>query len=81
MPVDPSNPDTYEDAEEENNSGSEGTLTETSPETPEVDAAEQRAELVDEEDDALIDQPLGEVNPADAVEQARVVEADEDDYR
>lgn len=81
MPVDPSEPDTFEDAEEENNSGSEATLTETSPETPEADAAEQRAELLEEEDDALTDHPLGEVNPADAVEQSRVVETDEDDYR
>lgn len=81
MPVDPSNPDTFEDAEDEISSGSEGAVTETSPETPEVDAAEQRAELLGTEDGTLAGQPLGEVNPADAAEQARVVETDEDDYR
>ncbi|WP_425443792.1 hypothetical protein [Streptomyces aidingensis] len=54
---------------------------EAGPETPEADAAEQRAELRPREDEPL---PAGggEANPADLAEQARVVAEDEDDdYR
>lgn len=51
------------------------------PETPEADAAEQRTEVVDFQDRPLSGEELDAVNPADAAEQARVVELDEDDYR
>ncbi|MBB1256172.1 hypothetical protein H3146_22835 [Streptomyces sp. OF3] len=74
MPVDPSNPDTYEDA----NDADYGV---TDPEAPEADAAEQRAEVLENRDAPLNERELVEVDPADAAEQARVVELDEDDYR
>lgn len=80
MPVDPSNPDTFEDADEPfDDSGHP--LRETSPETPDADAAEQLADLQEQQDAPLIEGSLDEVNPADAVEQARVVEINEEDYR
>jgi hypothetical protein len=49
-------------------------------EAPEADAVEQRAEVVPESDEDVGDIPL-DVDPADAVEQARTVGGDEDDYR
>ncbi|TDQ54731.1 hypothetical protein [Actinorugispora endophytica] len=56
-----------------------------SPETPEADAAEQRASAGgDNDDDWQSGVSLGagsEVPEADAVEQAREVHEDEDDYR
>lgn len=80
MPVDPSDPDTFEDLEGEFDDGSP--LGDRSLETPEADATEQRLELQDERgfgSEELTDSL--EVNPADAVEQARAVEAGEEDYR
>ncbi|WP_407560974.1 hypothetical protein [Streptomyces sp. 184] len=51
-------------------------------ETPEADAAEQRAEVEQGEDDtAPAERHSGEVDPADAAEQARAVEQNEDEYR
>ncbi|MCX2969648.1 MULTISPECIES: hypothetical protein [Streptomyces] len=50
-------------------------------ETPEADAAEQRTEVVESEDSPLSGRDLDAVDPADAAEQARVVDLDEDDYR
>lgn len=51
-------------------------------ETPEADAAEQRAEVGQGDDETG---PAGrdgaEADPADAAEQARAVEQDEDEYR
>ncbi|MFC6878451.1 MULTISPECIES: hypothetical protein [Actinomadura] len=61
--------------------GSEPTVPE---EAPEADAAEQRAALLEDEEDgpAAHGGPVPyEVNEADAAEQQRVVEIDEDDYR
>ncbi|MFI6500674.1 hypothetical protein [Nonomuraea typhae] len=52
---------------------------ELSPETPEADAAEQHRQLRDEEDRRR-EYPL-DVDPADAAEQDRVVDYDDDDYR
>ncbi|MBB1246468.1 hypothetical protein GL263_23365 [Streptomyces durbertensis] len=74
MPVDPSNPDTYEDV----NDADYGV---TDPEAPEADTAEQRAEVMENRDVPLSERELVEADPADAAEQARVVELDEDDYR
>jgi hypothetical protein len=51
-------------------------------EAPEVDAAEQRAALRPDDDPAArrAEVPF-DANEADAAEQDRVVELDEDDYR
>ncbi|MEY9929216.1 hypothetical protein ABH926_003856 [Catenulispora sp. GP43] len=73
MPVDPMQPDTYE----ENGTGA----IEIDAETPEADAAEQYADLAPQDDEAPGRIDPDAVNEADAVEQARVVALDEDDYR
>ncbi|MFC7219832.1 hypothetical protein ACFQLX_16925 [Streptomyces polyrhachis] len=53
-----------------------------SAEVPEEDAAEERAALVSEEDGTPSRERGTEyVDPADAAEQERVVELDEEDYR
>ncbi|WP_369391718.1 hypothetical protein AB5J72_31985 [Streptomyces sp. CG1] len=74
MAYDPTEPDAAEDD------------LETDPadidvEAPEVDAAEQHADLTPERDDPLTDVDPDRANVADLVEQARVVSIDEDDYR
>ncbi|MFC8589199.1 MULTISPECIES: hypothetical protein [unclassified Streptomyces] len=71
MTVDPTEPDTF--AEEE--------VVELDEETPEADAAEQHAELRPRRDEPLTHVERESANEADASEQARVVELDEDDYR
>ncbi|PSJ24213.1 hypothetical protein B7P34_34595 [Streptosporangium nondiastaticum] len=76
MPVDPSNPDTFEDFDQE-----DADVTEFDAEAPEADAAEQHADLAPQHDDSLGDVDPGTANVADIAEQARVVDLDEDDYR
>jgi len=49
-------------------------------EAPEADSAEQRATVGEASDEPVRSAPF-EVNEADAAEQSRVVELDEDDYR
>ncbi|WP_165990223.1 hypothetical protein [Streptomyces sp. YIM 98790] len=73
MSIDPTEPEIVDELlEEEREAGLE---------TPEADAAEQRAELRAGEDEPL-PPGSGEANPADLAEQARVVAEDEDeDYR
>ncbi|GAA2782429.1 hypothetical protein [Streptomyces showdoensis] len=71
MTADPTEPDTF--AEEE-----DVVLDE---EIPEADAAEQHTELQQHEDEPLDHLAHESANDADAVEQARVVTLDEDDYR
>lgn len=71
MPVDPMHPDTYE----EEDTGP----AEVGVEAPEADAVEQLADLAPQSDEARVDPDVA--NEADAVEQARVVAIDEDDYR
>ncbi|MDJ0384417.1 hypothetical protein [Streptomyces sp. G-G2] len=71
MTVDPAEPDTFQDQLGE----------EPGPEAPEADAAEQRAEVSPREDGPPTGVDLGGAADADAIEQARVVELDEDDYR
>ncbi|MFC4122412.1 hypothetical protein [Nonomuraea zeae] len=61
---------TYDEEEEE----------ELSIETPEADAAEQHRELRQGGGRLRREVPL-DVDPADAAEQDRVVELDDDDYR
>lgn len=51
-------------------------------EAPENDVAEQRTEVLQQDDDPLVERPEEldiEADPADAVDQRRVVPVDEDD--
>ena len=73
MSVDPSDPETFQ--EEDDNAA------ELSEETNEADAAEQHTDVRQDHDDPLTRVDPGAANEADAVEQARVVALDEDDYR
>jgi hypothetical protein len=53
-------------------------------EAPEADSAEQRTDLLQQSDDPAPEGRAdrdGEANPADTVEQRRVVGVDEEDYR
>ncbi len=75
MAVDPTDPETFTEDEEL----SEG--QEYDVEAPEVDAAEQQAEVAPDRDDPLTDVDPDTGSEADLVEQARVVSLDEDDYR
>ncbi|MFF8830233.1 hypothetical protein [Streptomyces sp. NPDC015131] len=74
MTVDPTDPETF--AAE----NGEATAPEDQ-EAPEADAAEQHTELRQRSDEPLTRIDPSVANPADAAEQARVVETDEDDYR
>ncbi|MFE7004305.1 hypothetical protein G3I48_18065 [Streptomyces griseus] len=71
MTVDPSDPDTFENAEPED----------AGPEAPEADAAEQRTDVRPEEDESAGSVDPGSANEADVAEQRRVIPLDEDDYR
>ncbi|MGX9873476.1 hypothetical protein ACWIG2_08845 [Streptomyces cellulosae] len=75
MAVDPTDPETF--AEDEDVQEGE----EYDVEAPEVDAAEQQTEVRPQEDDPLEEVDPDRANEADLVEQARVVQLDEDDYR
>ncbi|GGP52692.1 hypothetical protein ACFUV1_03740 [Streptomyces griseoincarnatus] len=75
MAVDPTEPETFEEDEDVQES------LEYDVEAPEVDAAEQQTEVRPEQDDPLEDVDPDRANEADLVEQARVVQLDEDDYR
>ncbi|MEE1927701.1 hypothetical protein V1J52_05765 [Streptomyces sp. TRM 70351] len=79
MPAEPTDPTTIEDAVNDRTQHVPPPAADA--ETPEADAAEQRAELVETEDAPLTGQDLDAVDPGDAAEQARVVDLDEDDYR
>ena len=74
MAYDPTEPDAIEELESE-------AAEETDFEAPEVDAAEQHADLAPDRDDPLTEVDPDRANVADLVEQARVVSLDEDDYR
>jgi hypothetical protein len=53
-------------------------------EAPEADVAEQRAEVLGDPGEPLTPGPsdqVQEADPADAADQRRIVEQDEDDYR
>lgn len=71
MTVDPAEPETFREP-----------FPEADPEAPEADLAEQLADVEpSEDDDRVTGVDRGEANDGDAVEQARVVPLDEDDYR
>ncbi|MDQ0599100.1 hypothetical protein QF037_003445 [Streptomyces canus] len=72
MPYDPSDPDTFEDS---------GGDVELDVEAPEGDAAEQQTAVSQDRDDPLTDVDTGQADEADLIEQARVVQIDEEDYR
>lgn len=69
--TDPAEPDTFQDRFRES----------LDAEAPEADAAEQLAELQPDDDDRVTGVDRDEAADGDAVEQARVVTLDEDDYR
>lgn len=75
MAVDPTDPDfedTYEDESEE----------EMGIEAPEADAAEQATELLRQRQEPITERGVAEADPADAADQAEVVEeTDEEEYR
>lgn len=79
MAVDPTDPETFEEDDEGRSIALED--DELDEETPEADAAEQNTELQQRGDDPLPHIDPVAANEADAVEQARVVALDEDDYR
>ncbi|GAA2601840.1 hypothetical protein [Streptomyces axinellae] len=82
MTVDPTRPESTDDAYDAYESHEEEPeRAESDPEAPEADAAEQQTELLRQRDEPLTDRELDEVDPADAMEQARVVEINEDEYR
>ncbi|MET9804820.1 hypothetical protein [Streptomyces sp. NPDC006368] len=72
MTVDPTDPETIDETPEASG---------LDEETPEADAAEQAREVRERGDDPLTRVDPSVANPADAAEQTRVVEMDEDDYR
>jgi len=72
MAVDPTDPDTFED---------EVSAAEFDVEAPEDDAAEQLAEVTQSHDSPLTGENADRANEADLVEQTRVVELNEDEYR
>ncbi|MFE7468192.1 hypothetical protein ACFU6R_29395 [Streptomyces sp. NPDC057499] len=71
MTVDPSDPETFEAVQPD----------EPDQETPRADAAEQRTDLQQRDDEPLTDLDRDGADVADAMDQARVVAQDEDDYR
>jgi hypothetical protein len=77
MAVDPTDPDTFEEFEDEEAKDSQ----DFGVEAPEADAAEQHADLAPDRDDPLTGVSPDRGNEADLAEQARVVSLDEDDYR
>ncbi|MER7984391.1 hypothetical protein ABTY53_02110 [Streptomyces noursei] len=74
MHVDPTDPDTFEDATNDPNH------TQIDVEAPEADAAEQHADLAPHRDETVTGGDFS-ANEADRAEQARVVELNEDEYR
>ncbi|KJY44016.1 hypothetical protein VR41_00485 [Streptomyces sp. NRRL B-1568] len=74
MPVDPTDPDTFEEDDETED-------PEFDVEAPEADAQEQHADVAPHRDEPLHHFDPAAANEADRAEQARVVELDEDDYR
>jgi hypothetical protein len=71
MTVDPSDPDTFDDAEP----------VEAGVEAPEADAAEQRTDVRPEHDERAETIDPATANEADMAEQRRVIPLDEDEYR
>ncbi|MEO3763099.1 hypothetical protein [Streptomyces sp. B8F3] len=83
MAADPQDSDTFDEpARRKGPSGPADDPRGPDAETPEADAAEQRAEVEQGDEDVTPGERHGDdVDPADAAEQARVVEEGEDEYR
>ncbi|WP_225827232.1 hypothetical protein [Streptomyces naphthomycinicus] len=79
MAYDPNEPEAIEDIEDFEDLPADA--AEIDVEAPEVDAAEQHADLSPDRDDPLTGVDPDRGNEADLIEQARVVSLDEDDYR
>ncbi|MBA0051445.1 hypothetical protein E0L36_11240 [Streptomyces sp. AJS327] len=77
-PVDPTDPETLADPYEDEFDRYE---EEPDLEAPREDTAEQHAELLRQHDTPITGRGVGEADPADAAEQARVVEDPEEEYR
>jgi hypothetical protein len=77
MSVDPSDPETFENADSTEDTGT----GEPDAEAPEADAAEQQHELLPQHDEQPAREQRNAADEADLAEQARVVELNEDDYR
>ncbi|MET8772888.1 hypothetical protein [Streptomyces sp. NPDC004658] len=77
MAYDPTEPDAIEDIEDLEADAA----VERDVEAPEVDAAEQHADIAPDRDDPLTGVDPARGSEADLIEQARVVSLDEDDYR
>ncbi|MET8560391.1 hypothetical protein ABZV75_07180 [Streptomyces flaveolus] len=77
MAYDPTEPDAIEDIDDLEADAA----VERDVEAPEVDAAEQHADITPDRDDPLTGVDPARGNEADLIEQARVVSLDEDDYR
>ncbi|MGK5533997.1 hypothetical protein [Streptomyces sp. URMC 129] len=80
MTLDPKEPESFDeflDEEQEEELFGE----ELGDEAPEADAAEQRQELLRLHDTPLTGPGPAEADPADAAEQARVVDPGDDEYR
>ncbi|MCX2924391.1 hypothetical protein [Streptomyces sp. NEAU-W12] len=75
MASDPTEPETFEEADEAREDLEYGV------EAPEADTAEQHADLTPDRDEPLTGVDVARANEADLAEQARVVSFDEDDYR
>jgi hypothetical protein len=59
-------------------------MSESDMEAPTADSVEQRQIVADDAEESLDDEPVElplDVNEADAAEQVRTVELDEDEYR
>jgi hypothetical protein len=76
MPVDPTDPETFAEQEEQ-----EETAPELDVEAPRPDTAEQLADVRPAKDEPVRGESRDRASDADLAEQARVVELDEDDYR
>ncbi|OEU85511.1 hypothetical protein DB35_14350 [Streptomyces abyssalis] len=76
MSVEPTDPEDFEDTYE-----AEPDEEPADPEAPPEDAAEQHAELLRQREMPITGREDIEADPADAAEQARVVEVNEDEYR
>ncbi|WP_320774372.1 hypothetical protein [Streptomyces sp. CRN 30] len=77
MAIDPTDPETFEELEEEGAQEAQ----DLDVEAPDADAAEQQADLAPSQDDPLTGVDPGRASEGDLAEQARVVSLDEDDYR
>ncbi|MER7043592.1 MULTISPECIES: hypothetical protein [Streptomyces] len=80
MAVDPTDPETFDENGPNAEAAKRGEPA-LEAEVPEADAAEQHTEVNPQHDEPLTHIDADTADEADAMEQARVVGLDEDDYR